>query len=154
MLSPHITILILNCYCMEDFKNILQKKFSKSGDSELINYHYKNGKISLNVKLDENDILNIQFKTEILYAKNIELRPPFNIGYFECIKLSDVLKVENNHYSFSGDFVDIMKAQRKKINLAFGLSVNNYTHLINFCNSSINLAFIVNENDNYKFEFF
>ncbi|SEN12488.1 hypothetical protein SAMN05421856_1244 [Chryseobacterium taichungense] len=137
---------------MIDFKNILQKKFSKSGDSELIGYSYENGKISLDIKLEEDDILNIQFETEILYAKNIELRSPFNVGYFECIKLSDVLKIENNHYSFSGGFVDIMKAQRKKINLAFGLPISNYTHLITFCNSSINLAFIVNENNNYKFE--
>ncbi|WP_449397590.1 hypothetical protein [Chryseobacterium wanjuense] len=137
---------------MKDFKNILQEKFSKTGDSELISYLYKNGKISLDVRLEENDILNMQFETEILYSKNIEQRAPFNIGYFECIKLSDVLKIENNHYSFSGSFVDIMKAQRNKINLVFGLPVSNYTHLITFSNNSVNLAFVINEKNNYKFD--
>jgi hypothetical protein len=137
---------------MENYTKELNNIFSKTGDSELKKYSYNNGKISLEVELDDDNILNMEFETEILYCKNIELRTPFNIGYFECIKLSDVLKIENNHYSFSGNFIDIMKAQRNKFNLAFGLSVENYTHLITFSNSSLTLAFVVNEKNNYKYE--
>lgn len=136
---------------MSEFKNILQTFFSKTGDSELKQYSYSNGKISLEIELyDDNDILQMEFETEILYCKNIELRRPFNIGYFECIKLSDVLKVENNHYSFSGNFIDLMKAQKNKFSLAFGLNVQNYTHLITFANSSITIAFIVDAANEYK----
>jgi len=134
---------------MNEFKT-LQNIFSKTGDSELKQYLYNNGKIFLEVELYDNDILSMEFETEILYCKNIDLKTPFNIGYFDCIKLSDVLKVENNHYSFSGNFIDLMKAQRSKFNLAFGLNVQYYTHIIIFANSSINLAFVVNEKDNYK----
>lgn len=135
---------------MNEFKNVLQDFFSKTGDSELKKYSYANGKITLEVELYDEDILNMEFETEILYCKNIEQRTPFNIGYFECLKLSDVLKIENNHYSFSGNFVDIMKLQRNKLNLAIGLNEQNYTHLITFSNSSIILAFLVNEKDIYN----
>ncbi len=61
---------------MSEFKNILQKFFSKTGDSELKQYSYNNGKISLEVELYDDNILNMEFKTEILYCKNIELRTP------------------------------------------------------------------------------
>ncbi len=135
---------------MNDFKNILQNLFSKTGDSELKQYLYSHGKISLTAELYDDDVLQMEFETEILYCKSFELKTPFNVGYFECIKLSDVLKVENNHYSFSGNFVDLMKAQKSKFSLAFGLSVQHYTHLITFLNTSISLAFIVNEKNDYK----
>ncbi len=135
---------------MDEFRDTLQNFFSKTGDSELKQYSYINGKISLIVELYDDDILQMEFETENLYCKNFELRTPFNIGYFECTKLSDLLKVENNHYSFSGNFIDLMKAQRNKLSMAFGLNVQHYTHLITFVNSSISIAFIVNEKSNYK----
>jgi hypothetical protein len=138
---------------MNEFKNKLEVLFSKTGDSKLKKYSYKNGKIYLEVELYDDDLLNMVFETEILYCKNIEQRTPFNIGYFECIELSDVVNVENNHYVFSGNFVDIMKAQKNKYNLVFGLNIQNYTHLITFSNSSINLAFVVNEKNNFKYEY-
>lgn len=134
---------------MKNFTEDLQDVFSKTGDSKLKNYLYKNGRIYLEVELYDDDVINMEFETEVLYCKNIEQRIPFNIGYFECIKLLDVLKVENNHYTFSGDFIDIMKSQKSKLNLVFGLNIQKYTHLITFSNSSVNLAFVVNERNNY-----
>lgn len=135
---------------MDDFTKNLQEIFSKTGDSELKNYTYKNGKINLEIILYDDDVLNIEFETESLYCKNIIQKTPFNIGYLKCQKLSDVLTIENNHYSFSGNFVNLMKAQKNKLNLAFGLNIQKYTHLITFSNSYINLAFIINENDDFK----
>lgn len=139
---------------MDHFKNKLKDFFLETGDSELEKYTYENGKIFLTIKLFNENILNIEFKTEILYCKNIEQRTPFNIGHLDCIKLSEVLIIENNHYSFSGGFVDLMKAQRNKYTLALGLNINNYTHIITFSNSSIILAFLIHEKDNcgYKIE--
>jgi len=136
---------------MKDFTEELQKIFSNTGDSELKRYSYRNNKISLEAELFDGDILNIEFETEILYCRNIE-RTPFTIGYFECVKLSDIVKVENNHYTFSGGFVEIMKAQRNKLNLVFGLSIKENTHLITFSNSTVNLAFVVNEKNDFKCE--
>lgn len=138
---------------MENFKEKINEIFSKTGDSILKNYVFSKNIIKLEVELYEGNILNLEFKTELLYIRNIEQKKPYFTGYLDCIKLSEVLEIENGHYSCSGDFVNIMKAQRKKFNLAFGLNVKDYTHLISFLNSSTNLAFIVNENDNYKFEF-
>ncbi|WP_143152310.1 hypothetical protein [Chryseobacterium arachidis] len=62
-----------------------------------------------------------------------------------------MLKIENNHYTISGDFVDIMQAQRNKFTLALGLNIKKYTHLIIFSNYSINLAFIVDEKSNFSY---
>lgn len=135
---------------MNDFTKELQLIFSRTGDSELKNYFYESGKITLDVILFDDDILRMVFETEIIYCKKIEQRLPFNSGYFECIKLSDVLKTENNHYIFSGDFSDIMKAQKTKMNLVFGLNIQKYTHLITFSNNSIILAFIVNDKDSFS----
>lgn len=137
---------------MKDFTQKLQKIFSNTGDSELKKYSYSNNKISLEAELFEGDILNIEFETEVLYCKNIEQRTPFTIGYFDCIKLSDVVNVENNHYTFSGGFIEIMKAQKSKLNLVFGLSIKDHTHLITFSNSAILLAFVVNEKNSFKCE--
>lgn len=137
---------------MDHFKNKLKELFSKTGDSELKKSTYENGKFFLTLKLFNENILKLEFKTETLYCKNIEQRTPFNIGHLDCTKLSDVLIIENNHYSLSGGFVDLMKAQRNKYTLALGLSLNNYTHIITFSNSSIILAFLIHEKENYEYE--
>ncbi|WP_029299036.1 hypothetical protein [Chryseobacterium hispalense] len=134
---------------MNNFIEDVQNAFSKTGDAELKNYLYKDGQIKLEVLLFDDDILNLEFETEILYCKKFEQKSPFNKGYFKCVRLSDILTIENNHYTFSGSFSDVMKAQKTKLNLAFGLNIQNYTHLITFANSTINLAFIVNDKKKY-----
>ncbi|MFP7658458.1 hypothetical protein [Chryseobacterium proteolyticum] len=135
---------------MKNFTEEIQNIFSKTGDSELKNYFYKNNQIKLEVLLFDDETLNMEFETEILYCKNFEQKSPFNKGYFKCVELSSVLEINNNHYTFSGNFSDIMKAQKAKINLAFGLNIQNYTHLITFSNSTVNLAFIINYKNRYK----
>ncbi|GEM_PF-3289854 len=138
---------------MDNFTNKLNVVFSKTGDSQLQSCIYSNGKVNIKVNLFDDELLEMEFLTEILYRREINLSAPFNIGFFNCIKLSNVLKVENNHYTFSGDFITIMKAQKNKLNLALGLNANKYTHMITFSNSKINLSFIVSEDDIYKFDF-
>ncbi|MFC7346929.1 hypothetical protein ACFQO9_09405 [Chryseobacterium zhengzhouense] len=136
---------------MNDFTKKLQTIFSRTGDSELKNCTYKNGKINLEVLLYDDDILNLEFKTEILYCKNIIQKSPFNIGFLKCVKLSDIIMVENNHYIFTGNFIDMLKAQKNKLSLAFGLNIQKYTHLITFSNDTINVAFIVDEKDVFNY---
>jgi hypothetical protein len=138
---------------MDNFTNKLNVVFSKTGDSQLQSCIYSNGKVNIKVNLFDDELLEMEFLTEVLYRREINLSAPFNIGFFNCIKLSNVLKVENNHYTFSGDFITIMKAQKNKLNLALGLNANKYTHMITFSNSKINLSFIVSEDDIYKFDF-
>ncbi|WP_431612019.1 hypothetical protein [Chryseobacterium sp. 'Rf worker isolate 10'] len=138
---------------MNDFTNNLKVIFSKTGDSQLQRCIYNNGKINIDVNLFDDELLEMEFLTEIVYIRKINQINPFNIGYFNCIKLSEVLEIENNHYTFSGDFISIMKAQKNKLNLALGLNVSKYSHMIIFSNSEINLAFIVSEKDAYKCDF-
>ncbi|MGG7436742.1 hypothetical protein [Chryseobacterium arthrosphaerae] len=135
---------------MNDFTNNLKVFFSKTGDSQLQKCIYNNGKINIGVNLSNDELLEMEFLTEIVYIRKINQINPFNIGYLNCIKLSQVLDVENNHYTFSGDFISIMKAQKNKLNLALGLNINKYSHMITFSNSEINLAFIISEKDAYK----
>lgn len=138
---------------MSDFINTLGSIFSKTGDSTLKNCIYHNGKINIQIELFDDELLNMEFLTEFLYRKDIEMKSPFNKGYFRCIKLSEVLNIENSHYTVSGDFITIMKTQKSKLNLALGLSVNKHTHIITFSNSEIVLAFVVNDKDSYKCEY-
>ncbi|WP_449389301.1 hypothetical protein [Chryseobacterium lineare] len=138
---------------MEDFINTLGSIFSKTGDSTLKNCSYQNGKINIQIELFDDELLNMEFLTEFLYRKNIDMKAPFNKGYLKCIKLSEVLNIENNHYTVSGDFITIMKTQKSKLNLALGLSANKYTHIITYSNNEIVLAFVVNDKDSYKYEY-
>ncbi len=138
---------------MEDFINTLGSIFSKTGDSTLKNCIYHNGKINIQIELFDEELLNMEFLTEFLYRKNIDMKAPFNKGYLQCIKLSEVLNIENNHYTVSGDFIAIMKTQKSKLNLALGLSANKYTHIITYSNNEIVLAFVVNDKDSYKYEY-
>ncbi len=123
-----------------------------SGDSNLENYDYSGGILTIALELGEiSKKVIIRIRTEIMSFQNYYLDKPED--YFlrtcriEIQELSSILSIENGIYVPSKDFGKIMNETRLSLNLSYGKRVSEFKYIFSLVGYDRLITCIVSDLD-------
>ncbi len=122
---------------------------SKSGDSQLIDYIFRDEILTIEMELDGIDaIVNFSVKTHIVSGHRVlDGHPSHKACFLDYIHIEDVLKTINDYYIAPPDFVSLMKQKREGLNLAYGEKKNKGNGIFQVRNHCFILACFVHTKD-------
>ena len=123
----------------------LEEIVAKSGDSEFLRYYYDDGKLIVELELDELDVLAIfNIRTKAIIATSISDKDlPCRICYINLFKLSETLTRDKGRYLPANDFPTLMKHEREGINLAYGKKADDVEFILQFRGAEVLLACLI-----------
>lgn len=123
----------------------IDELISKSGDSELVKYTYSNGRLSIEIELDELDKLGVLgiFTNTISSDCTLKESLSSRTCYMVLVEVNNVLNVKNGYYVPPAQFSTLMKHEREGINLAYGKKNNQVKYVFQIRNSEVLLACLV-----------
>jgi hypothetical protein len=123
----------------------LDEIVSKSGDSEFLQYCYDDGKLIVELEIDELDMLAVfNISTKTVTATSISDKDlPYRTCYINLFKLSETLTRDKGRYLPATDFPTLMKHEREGINLAYGKKVDEVEFILQFRGTEVILACLI-----------
>lgn len=117
----------------------LEQLITKSGDSQLISYHFSNSLLSITLDFDELDsLVTIKIPTSFLRVSKTDSSIPLTC-HLELLRVDEKLATANTRYVPNSDFGQMMNEIRSGLSLAYGrkktgnefvLNVVSYERLI------------------------
>ncbi|MGC7560101.1 hypothetical protein [Pasteurella sp. PK-2025] len=132
--------------------NQLAEICKDTGDSKVVNYIFENGMFNFTLELDNDEKINLKFKTSSVFADNISNNKLENTGLLQVFKLSELLTVKDKFYISDSNFKELMNIRKIKANMAIGLLEKEVDYLITYSGYRVIFSFIVNSNDNFYLE--
>ena len=123
-----------------------------TGDSRIISYNFENGYFNFAIELDNDEIINLKFRTNSIFADKISSNKLENIGILQFFKLSDLLEIKEKFYSPPNNFKELMHVRKHKTNIAIGLLEKEADYLITYTGYRVIFSFIANANENFYLE--
>ena len=133
----------------------INELISYSGDSEFIDYNFKNGKLILSIDFkDLNRIVNIVIRTDKM-AINIPKTDDivFRTCFVELKHVSDFLNTENGIFVPSSSFGKMMQEVKLNLNLAYGLKKLNSQYILSLVGNTRLVSCIVNNIDDIEHDY-
>lgn len=125
---------------------------SKTGDSYIKGYQISNGIVIINLILDDNSEIIIELESNYFFIDKLSEIQLENTGFFQCIKISDYLEIENGFYISKTSFSELMKLRKLKLTLAIGNLAKDFDYIINYYGYKNIISFLINSNKLVKVE--
>lgn len=134
----------------------LEDLIKKSGDSELIDFSYLNGKLLITLELYQLDVkVRFHIHTGTLYSRPEVLIMPISdrTCYIKLVRLNDVLDKINGFYMAPAELEDLIKDGKAGINLAYGKRDNTAKYLFQIRSAQVIIACLVGSKEDIQYQF-